>query len=79
MADIELIAKNSEQYNGSEAPFTKKAKALVEFTRKALAEFGPHCSQLEQNIALVQERVKKEAEIDESWGDDDTEDRQVSI
>lgn len=104
IADVELIAKNCEQYNGTESIFTERARLLVEFTRKALDEvfisfqnqkqiyllsnphsnfyckqFGEHCAQLEQNIALVQERAKKEAEIDEIWGDDETDDRLVSI
>lgn len=38
IADIELIANNCEQYNGSESNFTKQARTLVEFTRNALNE-----------------------------------------
>lgn len=38
IAEIELIANNCEQYNGSESNFTKNAKLLVDFTRKALDE-----------------------------------------
>lgn len=40
-------------------------------------QFGDHCEHLENNITLVQERVKKEAEMDDTWGDDETEDRLV--
>lgn len=41
-------------------------------------QFADHCAHLEKNIALVQERVKIEAEMDDTWGDDDNDDRNVS-
>lgn len=100
IADVELIATNCEQYNGGESKFTKQARLLVDFTKKALDEvcaicwmrlymlkfysnlpldwqFGDHCAQLEKNIALVQERVKIEAEMDDTWADDDNDERNV--
>lgn len=77
IADIELIASNCEQYNGTESSYSKQARTLVDFTTQALDEFGDHCAQLEKNIALVQERVKIEAEMDDTWGDDDNYDRLV--
>lgn len=41
-------------------------------------QFGDHCAQLEKNIALVQDRVKIEAEIDDTWADDDNDERNVN-
>lgn len=38
LADIELIASNCEQYNGSESRFTKNAKDLLQFARTQLEE-----------------------------------------
>lgn len=40
-------------------------------------QFGDHCAHLEKNIALVQERVKIEAEMDDTWADDDNYERNV--
>lgn len=42
-------------------------------------QFAEHCAHLEKNIALVQERVKNEAEMDDTWADDDNDDRNVCI
>ncbi|XP_037823798.1 transcription initiation factor TFIID subunit 1 isoform X1 [Lucilia sericata] len=71
LADIELIATNCEQYNGSESRFTKNAKHILEYARSQLDEFAEHCTQLEQNIAKVQERARADAELDDTWGGDD--------
>ncbi|XP_055699483.1 transcription initiation factor TFIID subunit 1 isoform X1 [Phlebotomus papatasi] len=75
LQDIELIAKNCEQYNGSESNFTKQAKLILDCARSALDEFGEHCGHLERNIAQVQERARNEAELDASWADDEQETR----
>lgn len=38
-----------------------------------------HCSSLEKNIALVQERAKNEADMDDIWADvEETDDRNVN-
>lgn len=79
LADIELIANNCEQYNGTESTFTKQARTLVEYSKTALNEFREHCEQLEKNIASVQDRVKREAEMEDTWGDDETDERQVML
>lgn len=34
---------------------------------------------MEKNIASVQERIKIEAEMDDTWADDDNDDRNVRI
>lgn len=73
LRDIDLIAKNCEQYNGIESSFTKQAKLIHEYASKALEEFGEHCAQLEGNIALVQERARNEAELDVTWAEDEHE------
>lgn len=38
LADIELIASNCEQYNGSDSCFTKNAKTILEYARSQLKE-----------------------------------------
>lgn len=38
LADMELIASNCEQYNGSEAQYTNYAKKMVEFAYTQLEE-----------------------------------------
>lgn len=38
LEDIELIAKNCEQYNGTDSNFTKQAKMMYEFAKKALED-----------------------------------------
>lgn len=70
LSDIELIAKNCEQYNGSTSTFTAQSKVLVEVSTKTLyEESGDHCEHLEKNISLVQERVKNETDMDMDWAD----------
>lgn len=67
LQDIQLIADNCEMYNGSEANFTKQARHMVEVVKQAL-EAMDNMSQLEKNIALVQERARNE---DIDWEDDE--------
>ncbi|XP_021710567.1 transcription initiation factor TFIID subunit 1 isoform X2 [Aedes aegypti] len=67
LQDIQLIADNCETYNGSEANFTKQARHMVEVVKQAL-EAMDNMSQLEKNIALVQERARNE---DIDWEDDE--------
>lgn len=70
LADISLISKNCEQYNGADSTFTAQSKVLLEAATKSLMEeYGDHCEHLEKNIAVAQERAR--AEGYESWGDDD--------
>ncbi|XP_050067932.1 transcription initiation factor TFIID subunit 1 [Anopheles maculipalpis] len=72
LADLQLIADNSEQYNGAEANFTKQARQMVEATRLALDSMDHNVAQLEKNIALVQERARNEDD-DMDWEDDEHE------
>lgn len=73
LADIELIANNCEQYNGSEAEYTKNAKKILQYATFALSEFNDHCQQLEENIVRVQEKAREDAELDGSWDHSDME------
>lgn len=66
LADVELIASNSEKFNGCDSKLTKDAKELVEFARTALETIN--ISHLEENISKVQERAKN---MEFNWGDDD--------
>ncbi|KFB52614.1 AGAP003882-PA-like protein [Anopheles sinensis] len=72
LADLQLIADNSEQYNGPEANFTKQARQMVEAARKELETMEHKVAQLEKNIALVQERARNEDD-DMDWEDDEHE------
>lgn len=67
LTDIQLIASNSEKFNGTESKLTKDAKVLVDFT-KAFLE-GLDIEHLEANIAQVRERAR---ELDFSWNDDES-------
>lgn len=40
MADVELIHKNSAQYNGPDGALTQTAKRIVEVCRETLQEVG---------------------------------------
>ncbi|XP_017847616.1 transcription initiation factor TFIID subunit 1 isoform X2 [Drosophila busckii] len=72
LADIELIAANCEQYNGSEAQYTKYAKTMVMYAQSQLLEFADHCNQLEENILKTQEQARANApEFEEAWGNND--------
>ncbi|EDW81773.2 uncharacterized protein Dwil_GK12244 [Drosophila willistoni] len=72
LADIELIATNCEQYNGSDSRYTKFAKKILEYGNAQLEEFAEHCTHLEENIAKTQERARENApELEEAWGNDD--------
>uniref|UniRef100_A0A182MJD6 Transcription initiation factor TFIID subunit 1 n=1 Tax=Anopheles culicifacies TaxID=139723 RepID=A0A182MJD6_9DIPT len=72
LVDLQLIADNSEQYNGAEANFTKQARQMVEATRAALDSMDHNVAELEKRIALVQERARNEDD-DMDWEDDDQE------
>ncbi|XP_032593428.1 transcription initiation factor TFIID subunit 1 isoform X2 [Drosophila grimshawi] len=73
LADIDLIASNCEQYNGSEAQYTKNAKKIVEHAHSELQKVADHCSQLEENIKKTQEQARANApEFEEAWGNDET-------
>lgn len=67
LIDIQLIANNSERFNGAESKLTKEAHSLVEFTKSALD--GLAIEHLESNIAQVKERAK---ELNFNWGDDES-------
>lgn len=67
LADIELIASNSEKFNGVDSKLTKDAKELVQFTQMSLENLD--IRHLEENIAKVQERAKT---MEFNWGDDES-------
>ncbi|XP_037728763.1 transcription initiation factor TFIID subunit 1 isoform X5 [Drosophila subpulchrella] len=72
LADIELIATNCEQYNGSDTRYTKFAKKILHYAQTQLEVFAEHCAQLENNISKTQERARENApEFEEAWGNDD--------
>lgn len=52
LGDIELIFNNCDQYNGSESNFTKQAKIMVDFTKKALEEVD-FCFSVDNFILVV--------------------------
>lgn len=41
-------------------------------------QVAEHCASLEKNIAEHQERLKIQAELDDTWADDDNDDKNVS-
>lgn len=66
LADLQLIASNSEKFNGEDSKLTKEAQVLVDFAKTSLE--GLDIGHLEANIAQVQERAKQ---LDFNWADED--------
>lgn len=62
--DVELLYKNSLQFNGSESQFTQKAKEIVEACRAALEEHDNQLTPLEQAIKVAQEAALDAADTD---------------
>jgi transcription initiation factor TFIID subunit 1 len=67
LADLQLIAANSERFNGSDSKLTKEAKMLVDFAQESLG--GLNITPLEENFAKVQEKAKT---MEFNWGDDES-------
>lgn len=63
-ADVELLHRNSMQFNGAESQFTQKAKEIVDACRAALDEHDSQLSQLEQAIKVAQEAALEAADTD---------------
>lgn len=52
---------------------------ICKFLLNFQCSVSDHCASLEKNIALVQERAKNEADMDDIWADvEETDDRNVS-
>ena len=55
--DVELIYKNSLQFNGETSEYSMKAKKLLDTTQQTLDTFADHLEVLEQKIREVQQRA----------------------
>ncbi|GBP21203.1 Transcription initiation factor TFIID subunit 1 [Eumeta japonica] len=62
LRDIQLLVDNCRAYNGPGSQFTRQAEAILAATKEALDQFGEHVTQLEANIARVQQKMLEEAE-----------------
>ncbi|XP_049868741.1 transcription initiation factor TFIID subunit 1 isoform X3 [Pectinophora gossypiella] len=62
LRDVNLLVENCRAYNGPNSQFTRQAEAILKVTQDALEQFGEHVSQLEANIAKVQQKMLEEAE-----------------
>ncbi|XP_045771429.1 transcription initiation factor TFIID subunit 1 isoform X2 [Maniola jurtina] len=62
LRDIQLLVDNCRAYNGPNSQFTRQAEAVLKVTQEALEKFDEHVSQLEANIAKVQQKMLEEAE-----------------
>ncbi|XP_075973606.1 TATA-box binding protein associated factor 1 isoform X2 [Anticarsia gemmatalis] len=62
LRDIQLLVDNCRAYNGPTSQFTRQAEAILKVTQDSLEQFGEHVSQLEANIARVQQKMLEEAE-----------------
>lgn len=67
LSDLELIATNSEKFNGIDSEVTRNALLLVDLARSSLE--GLQIDGIELNIAKVKERAK---EMEINWGDDES-------
>ncbi|XP_077519036.1 TATA-box binding protein associated factor 1 isoform X1 [Amblyomma americanum] len=63
-ADVELLHRNSMQFNGADSQFTQKAKEIVDACRAALDEHDSQLSALEQAIKVAQEAALEAADTD---------------
>lgn len=62
--DVELLHRNSMQFNGADSQFTQKAKEIVQACRTALDEHDSQLSPLEQAIKVAQEAALEAADTD---------------
>ncbi|XP_063824981.1 transcription initiation factor TFIID subunit 1 [Ostrinia nubilalis] len=62
LRDIQLLVDNCRAYNGINSQFTRQAEAILKVTQEALEQFGENVSQLEANIARVQQKMLEDAE-----------------
>ncbi|CAB3224233.1 unnamed protein product [Arctia plantaginis] len=62
LRDIQLLVDNCRAYNGPNSQFTRQAEAILKVTQDSLEQFGEHVSQLEANIARVQQKMLEEAD-----------------
>ncbi|KAG7302944.1 hypothetical protein JYU34_012938 [Plutella xylostella] len=62
LRDIQLLVDNCRAYNGPTSQFTRQAETILNVTQEALEQFGEHVTQLEANIALVQQKMLEAAE-----------------
>ncbi|XP_061377227.1 uncharacterized protein LOC133318861 [Danaus plexippus] len=65
LRDIQLLVDNCRAYNGLNSQFTRQAEAVLKVTQEALEQFDEHVSQLEANIARVQQKMLEDAEQSE--------------
>ncbi|XP_059046992.1 transcription initiation factor TFIID subunit 1 isoform X1 [Achroia grisella] len=62
LRDIQLLVDNCRAYNGPNSQFTRQAEEILKVTQSALDQFGENVSQLEANIARVQQKMLEDAE-----------------
>ncbi|KAF7268302.1 hypothetical protein GWI33_018568 [Rhynchophorus ferrugineus] len=64
LVDVQQILENCILYNGKDSAFTEKAEMLVRTCKAALDEYNEHLTQLENKLALAEERAIQD---DETW------------
>ena len=62
--DIDLIHKNSIQFNGPDSEYTHKAQKILDVTKEALISYSDYLTQLEEKIREVQQRAIDQADVD---------------
>ncbi|XP_064482007.1 transcription initiation factor TFIID subunit 1-like isoform X2 [Ornithodoros turicata] len=62
--EVELLYKNSFQFNGADSQFTQKAKEIVDACRMSLDEHDSQLTPLEQAIRAAQEAALDAADTD---------------
>ncbi|CAG4983002.1 unnamed protein product [Colias eurytheme] len=66
LRDIQLLVDNCRAYNGPNSQFTRQAEAVLKVTQESLEQFDEHVSQLEANIARVQQKMLEEADVSDT-------------
>ncbi|CAG2104510.1 unnamed protein product [Medioppia subpectinata] len=64
LEDVELIFKNSQQYNGVDSQFTKKAAEIVEAAKEWVNVYDEQLTVLEQAIVDAKEKALEDADTD---------------
>lgn len=64
LVDVQQILENCILYNGKDSPYTEKAEMLVHTCKAALDEYDEHLTQLENKLALAEEKAIQD---DENW------------
>merc|ERR1719479_519916 len=62
--DLDLIHRNSIQFNGPESEYTYKAKKILDVAKEALFSYADYLAQLEKKIGDIEHRSVDESDVE---------------